>query len=112
MMCPDGYSAEVPIALWQTKKVYKSKVKMAVFEMLLCQHSKKGPPFMGSALAAHKQYLNGSKKLLTQKIMWVDTETRLWTRLFSARSAIFCRYWTCTFSCRNNQAIEVLFMCG
>ena len=25
--------------------------------------------------------------------------------LFSARSAIFCRYWTCTFSCRNNQAI-------
>ena len=32
---------------------------MAVFEMLLCQHSKKGPPFMGSALAAHKQYLNG-----------------------------------------------------
>ena len=36
--------------------------------------------------------LNGSRKLLTQKIMWVDTETRLWTRLFSARSAIFCRY--------------------
>ncbi len=28
MMCSDGYSAEVPIALWQTKKVYKSKVKM------------------------------------------------------------------------------------
>ena len=28
MMCPDGYSAEVPIALWQTRKVYKSKVKM------------------------------------------------------------------------------------
>ena len=22
-----------------------------------------------------------------------------------ANSAIFCRYWTCTFSCRNNQAI-------
>ena len=49
--------------------------------------------------------LNGSRRLLTQKIMWVDTATRLWTRLFSARSAIFCRYWTCTFSCRNNQAI-------
>ena len=42
--------------------------------------------------------LNGSRKLLSQKIIWVDTETRLWTRLFSARSAIFCRYWTCTFS--------------
>ena len=24
---------------------------------------------------------------------------------FSARSAIFCRYWTCTFSGSNNQAI-------
>ena len=24
---------------------------------------------------------------------------------FSARSAIFCRYWTCSFSGRNNQAI-------
>ena len=24
---------------------------------------------------------------------------------FSARSAIFCRYWTCTFSGRNDQAI-------
>ena len=29
----------------------------------------------------------------------------IWPRFFSARSAIFCRYWTCTFSCRNNQAI-------
>ena len=49
--------------------------------------------------------LNGDRKLLTQKIMRVDVVTRLWTRLFSARSAIFCRYWTCSFSCRNNQAI-------
>ena len=49
--------------------------------------------------------LNGSKKLLTQKIMRVDTETRLWARLFSARSAFLCKYWTCSFSCRNNQAI-------
>ena len=49
--------------------------------------------------------LNGDRKLLTQKIMRVDVVTRLWSRLFSARSAIFCRYWTCSFSCRNNQAI-------
>ena len=49
--------------------------------------------------------LNGSRKLLTQKIMRVDVVSRLWTHLFSARSAIFCRYWTCTFSGRNNQAI-------
>ena len=29
---------------------------------------------------------------------------KIWSRrIFCA--AIFCRYWTCTFSCRNNQAI-------
>ena len=25
--------------------------------------------------------------------------------------AIFCRYWTCTFSCRNNQAIGAEVVC-
>ena len=30
---------------------------------------------------------------------------------FSARSAIFCRYWTCTFSGRNNQAIGAEVVC-
>ncbi len=55
--------------------------------------------------------LNGSRKLLTQKIIRVDVVTRLWTRLFSARSAIFCRYWTCTFSRRNNQAIGAEVVC-
>ena len=30
---------------------------------------------------------------------------------FSARSAIFCRYWTCSFSGRNNQAIEAEVVC-
>ena len=45
------------------------------------------------------------QKIAMQKIMRVDEVTKHWTRLFSARSAIFCRYWTCTFSCRNNQAI-------
>ena len=55
--------------------------------------------------------LNGDRKLLTQKIMRVDVVTRLWIRLFSARSAIFCRYWTCSFSCRNNQAIGAEVVC-
>ena len=55
--------------------------------------------------------LNGSRKLLTQKIKRDDVVTRLWTHLFSARSAIFCRYWTCSFSCRNNQAIEAEVVC-
>ncbi len=30
---------------------------------------------------------------------------------FSARSAIFCRYWTCSFSGRNNQAIGAEVVC-
>ena len=30
---------------------------------------------------------------------------------FSARSAIFCRYWTCSFSGRNNQAIVAEVVC-
>ncbi len=55
--------------------------------------------------------LNGSRKLLTQKIKRDDVVTRLWTHLFSARSAIFCRYWTCSFSRRNNQAIEAEVVC-
>ena len=36
---------------------------------------------------------------------------RLWICLFSARSAIFCRYWTCSFSGRNNQAIGAEVVC-
>ncbi len=45
------------------------------------------------------------QKIAMQKIMRVDEVTKHWTHLFSARSAIFCRYWTCSFSGRNNQAI-------
>ena len=41
--------------------------------------------------------LNGSRKLLTQKI-FICPYNHLWPYGFSARSAIFCRYWTCTFS--------------
>ena len=51
------------------------------------------------------------QKMLTQKIKRDDVVTRLWTHLFSARSAIFCRYWTCSFSRRNNQAIEAEVVC-
>ena len=45
-----------------------------------------------------------SRKLLTQKIRLVRI-IYLCPDGFSARSAIFCRYWTCSFSGRNNQAI-------
>ena len=41
----------------------------------------------------------------------IDIMTTHWTQLFSARSAIFCRYWTCSFSGRNNQAIEAEVVC-
>ena len=51
------------------------------------------------------------QKIALQKIIRVDVVTRLWTRLFSARSAIFCRYWTCSFSCRYNQAIGAEVVC-
>ena len=34
-----------------------------------------------------------------------DNETIRGRMVFFAHCAIFCRYWTCTFSCRNNQAI-------
>ena len=38
-----------------------------------------------------------------------DTDM-LWSRrIFCV--AIFCRYWTCTFSCRNNQAIGAEVVC-
>ena len=34
----------------------------------------------------------------------------IWSRrIFCA--AIFCRYWTCSFSCRNNQAIGAEVVC-
>ena len=46
-----------------------------------------------------------------QKIMRVDIMTTHWIQLFFARSAIFCRYWTCTFSGRNNQAIGAEVVC-
>ena len=51
--------------------------------------------------------LNGSRKLhFVQKIRLDRIIKYLGSDVFFARSAIFCRYWTCTFSCRNNQAIE------
>jgi len=53
--------------------------------------------------------LNGSRKLLRRKYSW-SMPPILGPSIFSARSAIFCRYWTCTFSCRNNQAIGIVYM--
>ena len=38
------------------------------------------------------------------------SNNNLWPDVFSA-SAIFCRYWTCSFSGRNNQAIEAEVVC-
>ena len=52
-----------------------------------------------------------SRKLLTQKIQIVHIVIHLEPDGFSARSAIFCRYWTCSFSGRNNQAIEAEVVC-
>ena len=42
--------------------------------------------------------LNGSRKFASQKIWIVPIIGILGPNRFSARSAIFCRYWTCTFS--------------
>ena len=55
--------------------------------------------------------LNGSRKLhFVQKIR-LD-QLNIWGRMdFLRICAIFCRYWTCTFSCRNNQAIEAEVVC-
>ena len=51
--------------------------------------------------------LNGSRKShFVRKIKQVQIETA-WGRIYFLRiCAIFCRYWTCSFSGRNNQAIE------
>ena len=50
--------------------------------------------------------LNGSRKShFVRKIKQVQIETA-WGRIYFLRiCAIFCRYWTCSFSGRNNQAI-------
>ena len=57
--------------------------------------------------------LNGSKKLhFVQKIRLDRIVACLGPDGFFARSAIFCRYWTCTFSCRNNQAIGAEVVCN
>ena len=50
------------------------------------------------------------QKLLTQTIR-LDRIIYLRPNGFSARSAIFCRYWTCSFSGRNNQAIGAEVVC-
>ena len=56
--------------------------------------------------------LNGSRKLhFVQKIRLDRIIKYLGPDGFFARSAIFCRYWTCTFSCRNNQAIGAEVVC-
>ena len=56
--------------------------------------------------------LNGSRKLhFVQKIRLDRIIKYLRPDVFFARSAIFCRYWTCSFSCRNNQAIGAEVVC-
>ncbi len=56
--------------------------------------------------------LNGSRKLhFVQKIRLDRIIKYLGPNGFSARSAIFCRYWTCSFSGRNNQAIGAEVVC-
>ena len=56
--------------------------------------------------------LNSSRKLhFVQKIRLDRNIKNLGPEGFFARCAIFCRYWTCSFSGRNNQAIGAEVVC-
>ena len=95
---------------WCDNSCYKKKVKMADnLGPIHCLYSAKavpmnGAPFLRMLTKQHSEgcrkmsCLNGSRKLhFVQKIR-LDRIIYLWPNGFSARSAIFCRYWTCSFS--------------